>query len=58
MGWACVLASQGKLNARAARDAGDVDRAAALDAEADVMVKAIEAGTTSRRGRSSARLWC
>ena len=31
-------------DAQAARDAGDVDRAAALDAEADVIVKAIEAG--------------
>ena len=31
-------------DARAARDAGELDRAAALDAEADVIVKAIEAG--------------
>ena len=31
-------------DAQAARDAGDVERAAALDAEADVIVKAVEAG--------------
>jgi len=32
-------------DAQAARDAGDLERAAALDAEADVIVKAVEAGS-------------